>query len=226
MENYRQKYEHYWSGKDRLDSFYGYERNRALPLFFKSQKESFQKKVLDVGCGDGAVSKFLKNQGFDVVSLDISINALLKAKDIRQLNKCILADAEYLPFKNESFDTIFWGDNIEHLFYPTRVLDEIYRVLKKEGEVVISFPNMSYWHYRVFYILHGMIPKTEGSNNEPWEWEHIRFFNRKIIKKMLNKSGFILERVIGVSNDRMENKLAKKFDLFASILVVSGKKYG
>jgi methionine biosynthesis protein MetW len=224
MEEYIKKYEAVWKGKKELDVFSKYERNRVLPLFFIPLYTLSYRKVLDVGCGDGSVSEFLEKNGFDVTSLDISQNAIEKAKYERGLKKCIVGNAEQLPFSNETFDIVFLGDVIEHLFNPQKAIMEANRVLKKEGRIIVSFPNMSYWKCRIYYLLYGMIRKTEGSQNEPWEWEHIRFFNRKIMRALLRKCGFVVEKVVGVNRSRIEDILARKIDLFASILVMSGRK--
>lgn len=225
MSYYREKYDQFWGSKSDLDNFFAYERNRALPYFFKPCFEMIPPRVLDLAGGDGSISEYLKNLGYDVVLQDISKIALLKARNQRGIEEISLASVEEIPFKEELFDAVFWGDNIEHLLEPNKVLDEIYRILKKNGEVVISFPNMSYWRHRLHYIRRGMIARTEGTPNEPWEWEHIRFFNRDVILKLLNKCGFSLEMCIGVNVRKFEDKLAKKFNLFASILVVKGRKH-
>lgn len=224
MEYYKQNYEKYWSSKESLDNFFTYERNKALPYFFQTQKTPSLVKILDLGGGDGCVSEFMRNLGYEVILLDISKNALLKAKNLRGLDRILLANVEKLPFKNENFDIVFWGDNIEHLLYPKNVLGEINRILKKNGEVVISFPNMAYWRHRLHYARRGMVPRTEGTINEPWEWEHIRFFNHNVINALLNVCGFKLEKQIGVSQRKYEDKLAKKLDLFASILIIKAYK--
>jgi hypothetical protein len=86
---------------------------------------------------------------------------------------------------------------------------------------------MGYWYYRYYYLKYGEIIRTEGTPNESWEWEHIRFFNLRIIKKMLNKTGFYLEKVYGVNDPQLkiQCKLMKLFPgLFSSILIVVGIK--
>ncbi len=213
------KYDDYW-GKEELDDFDFYVRNSGLSWIFNKPE-----KVLDVGCGDGSVSKFLFDRKFDVFSFDLSKIALRKTRK-RGLRNIILTSAEgNLPFKNNIFDTAFCGDIVEHLFNPLGLLEEVYRVLKKEGRVVVSFPNMAYWPYRMHYLTHGCIPKTEGSENPPWDWEHIRFFNTSLLKKMLFETNFRLEQVYGVSHGKFEKILAKKFsNVFSRIIIAEARK--
>ena len=219
MGNVKKMYEGYWQSKKGLEEFENYERNRLLFKLFKKGG-----KILDLASGEGAVSEFLQNLGCDVTSFDISEEALKKAK--KRGLKTIQGDVEKkLPFVNESFDAVFWGDNAEHLFLPSKTLEEIKRILKKEGKLVISCPNMGYWRYRISYLLTGMIPQTEWSNYDPWEWEHIRFFNKKVMTNFLEKGGFKMNSFQGVSRRRID-KLFINFNpnFFGMIMVVCGFK--
>jgi SAM-dependent methyltransferase len=118
-----------------LQKFEDYERNRLLtrcsPLFCKAGM-----RILDLGCRD----------------LDISENALGLARK-RGLQDLQQGDIEKpLPYKDEAFDLVFWGDNVEHLFEPLKALNEIHRVLKRNGTMILSAPNMGciwlffYWY--------------------------------------------------------------------------------
>ena len=228
VEGIIDKYNQGWD-RQALNQFWNYEHNFVIPTIFDSPQ-----RVLDLACGDGAVSDFLRSRGFSVFSLDISSTALnrLKSRGEGNINLVLGSTEEPLPFKDNSFDSVFWGDNIEHLFEPMNTLLEIRRVLKKEGRVVISFPNMACWRYRQFYLIYGYPASGEGLFYEPWERQHIRYFNHRIIKRMLKKADFEFTELYGVGRviraDRirkLEHRLAKYFpNIFGSILVVVGRK--
>lgn len=212
-------YEGYWEGKKGLENFEDYERNLVLKRLLKSGE-----KVLDLASGEGSVSEFMQSLGCEVTALDISAEALKKAE--KRGVKTVQANVEEkLPFKNESFDVIFWGDNAEHLFMPMNTLKEIHRVLRKNGRLILSCPNMGYWRYRIYYLFKGMIPQTEWYNADPWEWEHIRFFNSSVIQKFLGAGGFKFNDFSGVSRRRID-KLGLSFSqkLFGMIMVVEAQK--
>jgi len=217
----KKHYQKYWISKNGLEQFMNYERNWYLAGFFRKGQ-----KVLDLGCGDGSAALYLKqNLRIDVIGVDISENAIKKAKSRGIEAKLIDVEKSSLPFGNNSFDVVFWGDNIEHLFDPAATLKEVKRVLKKEGSLVISCPNMGYFRYRIYYFLHGALPDTEWSGLSPWAWSHIRFFNLKILNRFLRSEGLFATKTVGVNRRFLDGLLAKIFpSLFGMILLVEAKK--
>lgn len=217
------KYEKEWRNRlirEPLEDFYRYERNQALPQLFKHGE-----KVLDLASGNSIVGEFLQKKfNCRVTALDISSSAIKDAR--RRGMEGVLADAEKkLPFNNSSFDLVFWGDNIEHVFFPGKILLEIHRVLKPKGRLILSTPNQAYWRYRIFTFVTGKLPRTEGEDNPPWEWTHIRFFTRGILKKLLSKTGFRETKFLGVSRRRLDQPVLKIFPaLFGMILVAEAVK--
>lgn len=206
--------------KNKDETFDSYERNWPLKSFFKKNE-----KLLDLGSGNSVVGEYAKkNYGCDVTALDISPSAIADAQ-IRGVKGIVGSVEERLPFDAETFDTVFWGDNIEHVFFPKQVLDEIRRVLKKTGRVIISTPNQAYWRYRLFTLFTGGLPKTEGYDNPPWEWTHIRFFTWNILKDLLRLCGFHEVRFVGVSRRRLDIPLLNIFPgLFGMIFIVEANK--
>jgi len=102
-------------------------------------------KILDIGCGDGALSYLIYQKiKANITGIDTDINSLEFAR--RELQKrdakvkFIKANAYKLPFKNSSFDVIIASEIIEHLGKPKIMLKEIKRVLKPNGQVIITTP--------------------------------------------------------------------------------------
>lgn len=219
MNDLKKTYEGYWKTKEVFEEFEDYERNQALKELF-NRKE----KVLDLASGHGAVAEFIKSLGNEVVALDISKEALKKASE-RGIAVVYGNVEKKLPFEDEVFDACFWGDNAEHLFSPLKTLKEIYRILKPGGRVIISTPNMGYWRYRLYYLLFGMVLQTEWYKKNPWEWTHIRFFNKAVMKKFLSAGDFELKEFYGVSKRRLDQPLLQLLpSLFGMIMVIEAKK--
>ena len=98
--------------------------------------------ILNICCGPRAFDNYeekkkKKNPVEGDVGIDIGISKTFKGHFIQ-------ADAHFLPFRNEAFDTVVCYEVIEHVDSPRKVLKEIARVLKKGGRAIISTPNPHY----------------------------------------------------------------------------------
>lgn len=213
--NAKNLYESYWLKT--TNKFEDYFRNKDLLSLFHNGE-----KILDVGCGDGTVDQYLKDHvGVDIVGVDISKEAIKKAKH-KGLEALVCDVEKRLPFKNETFDTVFWGDNIEHLFDPKTTAREIRRVLKKNGKLVLSCPNMGYLRYRIYYLIHGILPDTEWTGFPNWNWSHIRFFNLTLLIEFLKQNSFPkINKVVGLSPRRLDKPFLTILpSIFGMVLLV------
>lgn len=101
-----------------------------------------ENKILELGCGTGVfTSEFIK-KGMPLISFDISYELLKSAQDKGRVNKILVGDVESIPFGDETFDFII-GISILHHLDIDRALEEIKRVLKKGGKIILSEPNMA-----------------------------------------------------------------------------------
>ncbi len=119
-----------------------------LNRYFTAKQYVAGKRVLDVACGEGYGSKLLKSWGAEsVVGVDISESALQVAnsKFAEEGITFLHHSAEELPFESNSFDVVVSFETIEHLEHPEKFLEEISRVVKFNGTVLISCPNDSYY---------------------------------------------------------------------------------
>ena len=96
--------------------------------------------VLDLGCGNGRHSAYLEIKGFEVICADISWG-MLKVAERRFKGERVQCDAVYLPFRDGSFSTVLYLATLHHI--PSRELrlkslKEVRRVLKNDGEAIIS----------------------------------------------------------------------------------------
>lgn len=90
--------------------------------------------VLDVGAGDGCITKLLGIKGVDDEPEAVRL-AQERGADV------ILASAYSLPFEDEEFDAVFMGHTLEHIKHPLIVLEEVRRVLKKYLYIVSPKPQ-------------------------------------------------------------------------------------
>jgi SAM-dependent methyltransferase len=143
-----------------------------------------------------------------------------KSRGVKNITKMFFESNIHLPFDDSIFDCIFFGDIIEHLFDPESLLKEVKRVLKPNGRLIISCPNMAYWRFRMYYLLDGDLQRVDVIKAKPWEQEHIRFYNIKVLKEFLGKLNFVFVKFRGTNNIWHSKWFAKKWpNLFAHTIV-------
>src|SRR5581483_10452532 len=139
------------------------------------------KKILDIGCAEGDLGKFFKTKKNQVVGIDISKDAIKIAQ--KRLDRAIVLDVTQnkLPFPAKEFDLVICSEVIEHLLSADKLLSEIKRVLKKDGFLIISTPNILYWGHRLQFLK----GKFEYEEQGPFDKTHIHFYTYKSLKKEL-----------------------------------------
>jgi ubiquinone/menaquinone biosynthesis C-methylase UbiE len=130
-------------------------------------------RVLDLGCGDGAIAQSFAEAGARVAALDLDPwrveNSRRRADAAPGAHFAVLAaDGHRLPFARGAFDLVLLSDLIEHVKDPARVLDEVVRVLRPGGAAYLSIPNrlsivnlISDPHYNVPAV--GLLPRRAGA---------------------------------------------------------------
>ena len=104
--------------------------------------------ALDLGCAQGILSYFARQKGGFWVSADEDVTNLKTAREILKKDLVELS-GEALPFKSQSFDLVLCLDYLEHIENDDRALEEITRVLKKGGQIILATP-----HTGKFFLLH------------------------------------------------------------------------
>jgi ubiquinone/menaquinone biosynthesis C-methylase UbiE len=148
-------------------------------------------RILDVGCGAGNMLERFR-QGH-LYGVDISNFVLEQAK--RRLGDRVViqrGNAENLPFRSESLDKIFCSEVIEHTLHPEKVVGEIFRVLKKGGLCVMSFPNERFTIalkklLRKSGIARLILPPGKGEESNLYdvhEW-HLHRFHLGLLRELI-----------------------------------------
>lgn len=104
--------------------------------------------TLDLGCSQGIASIIVGRRGLDVVGVEIEHDRLeyamkdlgAEADEVRTRVRFVHGDGLGLPFPDEAFDTVLFGEVIEHLPEPGSVLSEIARVVRPDGQLVLTTP--------------------------------------------------------------------------------------
>jgi len=163
-------------------------------------------RILDVGCGNGKVAHEILKQklGEKVYGIDLDETLLSQAKKEGVITHKLDLNFEKFPFSDEYFDIVISIDVIEHILNLNHFLSEINRVLKKDGILVLSTPNIQFIYYIIKLIL-GYGPKTSFGKGkyygaELYDGGHIHYFTLKDLIKLLNYNHFIVLDVRGTYN--------------------------
>jgi SAM-dependent methyltransferase len=107
-------------------------------------------RVLEVGCGNGAIAERLRGDGLDVVAVDVTLGS---ARTTRERARCAVAIAGLpeLPFRDRAFDTVVCAHTLEHVPDLYAGVRELRRIAAR---VIVVVPRQRYYRYTVDYHLH------------------------------------------------------------------------
>ena len=172
--------------------YYSHERSDLLRLLPSGVK---LEKVLDVGCGCGTTGQYLKNHLTvkEVVGIEMNPEMAQQAKMV--LDQVIIGDVQQidLPFDQRYFDCIICADLLEHLYDPWSVLLKLKNYLKDTGCLLLSVPNVQHWSMIARLLAGSWNYQDEGILDST----HIRFFTRKSLRELIQRSGFQIEKISG-----------------------------
>ena len=152
----------------------------------KDKKEV--KNILDVGCGFGLLSKELKKTypKLDLYGIENAKEVSHSSQKILKLLQCNIEDMALIKrkLKSQKFDIIIFSDVLEHLYDPVGVIKSYKSLLKQDGTIVLSVPNIANIYSRIA-LLFGYFNYSETGVMDK---THIRFFNRKNLKQLAKES--------------------------------------
>ncbi|MDI6777756.1 MAG: class I SAM-dependent methyltransferase [Patescibacteria group bacterium] len=154
--------------------------------------------ILDIGCYDGSFLSLIKNRNNNFYGLEASDWGTKKSRQKGiEVNQYFFDGENKLPYDDNFFDVAVAGEIIEHIYDTDFFLAEIYRVLKPEGKLLISTPNVASLGRRAL-LFFGFNPIIELSLNELDSSGHIRYFTFKSLQGLLKKHNF---KIIVSSSD-------------------------
>jgi 2-polyprenyl-3-methyl-5-hydroxy-6-metoxy-1,4-benzoquinol methylase len=171
--------------------------------------------VLDVGCGNGIISRGLGRKGFNVLGIDVSEKAIEKAKSLNDLPNVNfqVVSAEQLAVSSEKYHAVVCSEVLEHLNEPHKLLNVLYQSLKSDGVLIVTVPNGK--GPREVFVTKP-VQSIRRRNNWVWKFvqggkklfgyggttvqssaddlTHIQFFTKKSLEQLADTTSFKIVR--------------------------------
>lgn len=147
-----------------------------LPVLRRISRLAEGKKVLEIGCGNGAgaklINKYFKPHSIDAIDLDPRMITIANRKRHDANIRFQIADAAKLPFPNNSFDAVFDFGIIHHVPNWKRAVSEIHRVLKPGGQLIMEDLSIDSFHTWFGTFLKSVLAHPYGNMFTTKEFIH------------------------------------------------------
>jgi len=191
-----------------------YFQRRKTHIIKNTLNASNKDIILDIGCGSGVQLNSLNIVPKFLIGTDINQNALVYAKNKNIPNsEFIRCDAQQLPFKTMAIDKIICAELIEHLPNPAMMINEVHRILKNNGSIIITTPN-EYSIWGLYEFLWDMFGRGRNYGET-----HLRFFSIrdldvyfKFFTTRYTTTVFFLSPFVALLNNRTLVQWSKHFD--------------
>jgi O-antigen biosynthesis protein len=165
------------------------DRHSSHSVILRWLGEGRGRRLLDVGAADGLLSRQLTQRGWRVTAIE-GDPALAQA-GARHCERMIPVNLDReIPVGEGPFDVIVYGDVLEHLVDPLRVLVELDRCLVPGGFVIISVPNIAHLWIRLLLL----VGRFDYLDRGILDHSHLRFFTERSLRAMLADAGLTIGR--------------------------------
>lgn len=167
-------------------------------------------RVLDIGCGDGALMAALRDgQGVDARGIELSRDgvsaAVARGLSVVQGD----ADTDLGGYPADAFDVAILSQTLQATMRPDHVLDELLRI---GGRAIVSFPNFGHWRVRLALLAGGRMPRTSALPVEWYETANIHFCTVDDFRALVAAKGYVVEQ------QRFLSRTRPVASLFANLL--------
>ncbi len=156
-------------------------------------------RVLDVGCGDGALLQHLwKTKEVDGRGIELSqagVNACVRnGLSVIQGD----ADTDLKDYPSDAFDYVILSQTLQATHNPRIVLDHMARIGRRS---IVSFPNFGYWRVRLGLLLGGRMPVTKDLPNQWYETPNIHFCTIRDFVILGREMNLLVERGLALNGE-------------------------
>ena len=168
-------------------------------------------RVLDVGCGDGTLMKYLRDEkNVDTRGLEIS-------KD--KVQKCVSkglaviegnAEEDLKQFPNSSFDYAILSQTLQAFYKPEKVIDDLLNVADK---AIITIPNFGFWRVRLDLLIKGKMPITKNLPEEWYNTPNLHMCTIKDFFNFCNKKNIKLYKSLALNDQKISDINNKNLEI-------------
>ena len=178
---------------------------------FKIIANSIQKNksILDVGCGDGELMKFIyKNISKKIRGLELSKDNVQKCiqKGLTVIEGNAETDLEHFP--SNSFDYVILSQTLQAFLNPEKVMNDLLRVGKTS---IVTIPNFGFWKVRLNLLFKGTMPVTKTLPNEWYNTPNLHMCSIKDFVNFCNNRKINLFKSLALKNNKVSS--INKFNL-------------
>ena len=157
-------------------------------------------RVLDVGCGDGTLMKYLKDEKHvDTRGLEISKK---NVQDCTSKGLSVIegnAEKDLHQFPNLSFDYVVLSQTLQAFYNPEKVINDLLRVANK---AIVTIPNFGHWKVRIHLLLKGTMPITKTLPNEWYNTPNLHMCTIKDFFNFCSKKKIELYKSIALNGEK------------------------
>ena len=157
-------------------------------------------RVLDIGCGDGALMAALRDgKAVDARGIELSRDgvstAVARGLSVIQGD----ADTDLADYPADAFDVAILSQTLQATMRPDHVLDELLRIGQR---AIVSFPNFGHWRVRLALLMGGRMPMTSALPVEWYETANIHFCTIDDFRALVVARGYVVEQARFLSRTR------------------------
>jgi 2-polyprenyl-3-methyl-5-hydroxy-6-metoxy-1,4-benzoquinol methylase len=147
-----------------------------------------QRRMIDLGCGNGSVANYLTQKGWDVTGVDPSEEGILQAnKNYPYLKLSQGSASDDLSGKFGQFPVVLSLEVVEHVYAPREYAGTLFKLCEIGGIVIVSTPFHGYWKNLVLALT----CKMDKHFTALWDFGHIKFWSMKTLTVLLEEAGFV-----------------------------------
>ena len=156
-------------------------------------------KVLDIGCGDGALLKHMETtKGVDARGIEISQKGV---------NECVAlglsviqgdADTDLVNYPDDAFDFVILSQTLQATYRPKEVVEQMLRIGTR---AVVSFPNFAHWRVRMALGLGGRMPVTRQLPHSWYDTPNIHFFTIRDFVDLCEELHITIEQSLALNRE-------------------------